>query len=93
VFGLPGKIDITSLRQLKRVRRGASDVVALRRCMVRGHWRRAGKSWKDSRPRWIKPHWRGPSGAAIVEREYRLKEPEVAAGGAGPPLAVPDPRV
>ena len=59
VFRLPGKIDITSLRQLKRVRRGASDVQALRRCMVRGHWRRAGKSWKDDRPRWIKPYWRG----------------------------------
>jgi hypothetical protein len=40
--------------------------------MVRGHWRRAGRSWKDARPRWIKPYWRGPSAAAIVEREYRL---------------------
>jgi SEC-C motif len=72
VFHLPGKIDITSLRQLKRVRRGASEVQALRRCMVRGHWRRAARGWKDERPRWIKPHWRGPSAAAIVEREYRL---------------------
>jgi hypothetical protein len=41
--------------------------------MVRGHWRRAGQSWKDASPRWIKPYWRGPSAAAIVEREYRLK--------------------
>jgi hypothetical protein len=73
IFRLPGKIDITSLRQLKRVRRGASDVQARRRCMVRGHWRRAGKSYKDDRPRWIKPYWRGPETAAIVEREYRLK--------------------
>lgn len=73
VFHLPGKIDVTSLRQLKRVRRGSSDVQAIRRCMVRGHWRRAGRSWKDASPRWIKPHWRGPSAAAIVEREYRLK--------------------
>jgi SEC-C motif len=73
VFRLPGKIDITALRQLKRVRRGASDVQATRRCMVRGHWRRAGKSWKDDRPRWIKPYWRGPGTAAIVEREYRLR--------------------
>ncbi|XYI02077.1 SEC-C metal-binding domain-containing protein [Sorangium sp. So ce1128] len=72
VFRLPGKIDVTSLRQLKRVRRGSSDVQAIRRCMVRGHWRRAGRSWKDTRPRWIKPYWRGPSTAAIVEREYRL---------------------
>jgi hypothetical protein len=72
VFHLPGKIDITSLRQLKRVRRGASDVQAIRRCMVRGHWRRAAPGWKDESPRWIKPYWRGPSAAAIVEREYRL---------------------
>ncbi len=73
VYRLPGKIDITALRQLKRVRRGASDVQATRRCMVRGHWRRAGKSWKDASPRWIKPYWRGPGTAAIVEREYRLR--------------------
>jgi hypothetical protein len=73
IFRLPGKIDITSLRQLKRVRRGASNVQAIRRCMVRGHWRRAGTSWKDDRPRWIRPYWRGPAAAAIVEREYRLK--------------------
>jgi hypothetical protein len=73
VFRLPGKIDITSLRQLKRVRRGSSDVQAIRRCMVRGHWRRANKSWKVDRPRWIQPYWRGPGTAAIVEREYRLK--------------------
>ncbi|WP_437960418.1 hypothetical protein WME76_12770 [Sorangium sp. So ce119] len=72
IFRLPGKIDVTSLKQLKRVRRGASDVQAIRRCMVRGHWRRAGRSWKDANPRWIKPYWRGPSAAAIVEREYRL---------------------
>ncbi|WP_437787869.1 hypothetical protein [Sorangium sp. So ce1097] len=72
IFRLPGKIDVTSLKQLKRVRRGASDVQAIRRCMVRGHWRRAGRSWKDASPRWIKPYWRGPSAAAIVEREYRL---------------------
>ncbi|WP_437692883.1 SEC-C metal-binding domain-containing protein [Sorangium sp. So ce176] len=72
IFRLPGKIDVTSLKQLKRVRRGASDAQAIRRCMVRGHWRRAGRSWKDASPRWIKPYWRGPSAAAIVEREYRL---------------------
>src|SRR5262249_1461485 len=47
VFHLPGKIDITSLRQLKRIRRNASEVQATKRCMVRGHWRRAGKTWKD----------------------------------------------
>jgi hypothetical protein len=73
VFHLPGKIDVTSLRQLKRVRRGSSDVQAIRRCMVRGHFRRAGRNFKDARPRWIKPYWRGPRAAAIVERDYRLK--------------------
>jgi hypothetical protein len=73
VFRLPGKIDITSLRQLKRIRRGASDVQALRRCMVRGHWRRVGRKPEEQRPQWIKPYWRGPKGSAIVEREYRLK--------------------
>lgn len=73
IFRLPGKIDIGSLKQLKKVRRGASDVQAMRRCMVRGHWRRAGKNFKDERPRWIRPYWRGPSGTAIVEREYCLK--------------------
>jgi hypothetical protein len=55
------------------VRRGSSDVQAIRRCMVRGHWCRAGQSWKDAIPLWIKPYWRGPTAAAIVEREYRLQ--------------------
>jgi hypothetical protein len=32
------------------------------------------ESWEDQHPRWIKPHWRGPSSAAIVERQYRLEE-------------------
>ncbi|MCA9706603.1 MAG: SEC-C domain-containing protein [Myxococcales bacterium] len=73
VFFLPGKIDISSLRNLKRVRRGGGKLEVMRRCMVRGHWRRAPAGWKDQRPRWIKPHWRGPSAAAIIEREYRLK--------------------
>lgn len=74
VFFLPGKIDIGAARQVQRTRFGGKGAEQARRCMVRGHWRRAHESWSDQRPRWIKPHWRGPSAAAIVEREgYRLK--------------------
>ncbi len=73
IFRLPGKIDIGALRKLKRIRRDATDVRAIRRCMVRGHWRRAGKTWKDARPRWVQPYWRGPKDGPIVERDYRMK--------------------
>ncbi|MBM4321625.1 MAG: hypothetical protein FJ125_17200, partial [Deltaproteobacteria bacterium] len=45
----------------------------MHRFMVRGHWRRPAASWKEQRPRWIEPYWKGPDMAAIVEREYRLK--------------------
>jgi hypothetical protein len=72
VFHLPGTIDITTLQQLKKARRGGREHELTRRCMVRGHWRRAQQGWEDQRPRWIAPHWRGPSAAAIVERQYRL---------------------
>jgi hypothetical protein len=72
VFHLPGTIDITTLEQLKKARRGGREHELTRRCMVRGHWRRAQQGWEDQRPRWIAPHWRGPSAAAIVERQYRL---------------------
>jgi hypothetical protein len=41
--------------------------------MVRGHWRRAVKTWTDQRLRWIEPHWKGPDMAAIIEHAYRLK--------------------
>jgi hypothetical protein len=44
--------------------------------MVRGHWRRAAKSWTDQRLRWIEPYWKGPDVAAIIERAYRLKGAE-----------------
>jgi hypothetical protein len=41
--------------------------------MVRGHWRGAGADWKDQRVRWIKPYWRGPSAATVIEKHYRLR--------------------
>ena len=72
VFYLPGKIEIGTLDQLKKARRGGGERAIARRCMVRGHWRRAPERWAEQRPRWIKPHWRGPSAVAIVERQYRL---------------------
>jgi hypothetical protein len=74
VFHLPGTIDIKTLDHLKKARRGGREHELTRRCMVRGHWRRAQQGWEDQRPRWIAPHWRGPSAAAIVERQYRLEE-------------------
>jgi hypothetical protein len=74
VFHLPGTIDIKTLEQVRKARRGGREHDLTRRCMVRGHWRRAQEGWEDQRPRWIRPHWRGPSAAAIVERQYRLDE-------------------
>ncbi len=74
VFYLPGTIDIKLLEQVKKARRGGREHELTRRCMVRGHWRRAQQGWDDQRPRWVRPHWRGPSAAAIVERQYRLEE-------------------
>lgn len=65
---LPGTIDISTLRAIQRARRGSSDRQVIHRAMVRGHWRRAGADWKDPRVRWIKPYWRGPSAAAVIEK-------------------------
>jgi hypothetical protein len=45
----------------------------LRRFMVRGHWRRPASNWKDRSIRWIRPYWKGPNMAAIIERTYTLK--------------------
>jgi hypothetical protein len=44
----------------------------LHRYMVRGHWRRPPKNWKEQHPRWIKPYWKGPDIAAVIERTYKL---------------------
>ena len=73
VFYLPGKIDITSVRNMQAVERAPSGGKLLHRFMVRGHWRRAAPTWEDQRPRWIRPYWKGPDMATLIERAYRLK--------------------
>ncbi len=73
VFFLPGKIDISHVRQLQRVERAPGGGRLMHRFMVRGHWRRAPSRWHDQRPRWIEPYWKGPDIAAVIERAYRLK--------------------
>lgn len=73
VYYLPGTIDISALRAIQHARRGAGDRAQIHRCLVRGHWRRANPGWKEERARWIEPYWRGPSIAAVVERQYRLQ--------------------
>lgn len=73
VHFLPGTIDIATLRAIQRARRGSSDFQVIHQAMVRGHWRRAGSDWRDRQLRWIKPYWRGPSTAAVIERQYRLR--------------------
>jgi hypothetical protein len=72
VFFLPGAIEISRLRQMQELHRVPSGRRLLHRFMVRGHWRRAAKSWKDQRMRWIAPHWKGPDLAAVIERTYKL---------------------
>lgn len=67
-------IDIGSVMQLKRFRRARGKRrTIMQRTLVRGHWRRPHAIWKDLRPRWIAPHWRGPADGAIVDKTYRLE--------------------
>ena len=73
VYFLPGTIDIQNVRQIEALSRLGEGREALRRSMVRGHWRRAPKNWSDARPRWIAPYWKGPDMAALIERAYRLR--------------------
>ena len=73
VFYLPGKIPISQLRALQRAERGPRGSELMARFMVRGHWRRAARGWRDRRLRWIEPYWKGPELAAIVEKEYKLE--------------------
>lgn len=73
VWFLPGAIEITQVRRLQELQRTGEGRELVRRFMVRGHWRRPAASWHEQRPRWIRPYWKGPDLAAIIERTYRLK--------------------
>ena len=72
VYFLPGKIKITALRQMQDLDRNPSGRQLMHRFMVRGHWRRPAKTWKEQRMRWISPYWKGPDIAAVIERTYKL---------------------
>jgi len=72
IWFLPGVIKISRLRQLQELERAPSGRKLLHRHMVRGHWRRPPKSWKDQRLRWIEPYWKGPELAAVIERAYEV---------------------
>ncbi len=73
VYYLPGTIDISRVRKLQELERAPGGHLLARRHMVRGHWRRAAKTWADQRLRWIEPYWKGPDMAAVIEQAYRLK--------------------
>ena len=73
-FTLFQKIDISRVCKLQELERTPEGRALMRRHMVRGHWRRAAKTWADQCLRWIEPYWKGPDMAAIIERSYRLKE-------------------
>ena len=67
VWFLPGTIDISRLRALQAKQREEGGGQLTHRSMVRGHWRSAAKGWKDERPRWIEPYWKGPDMAAMTK--------------------------
>ncbi len=73
VFYLPGRVEISAQRKFQELARAPGGRKIMKRFMVRGHWRRANLNWKDQRPRWIRPHWKGPDIATIIEHQYRLK--------------------
>jgi hypothetical protein len=75
VFFLPGAVEISAVRRIQELERIPSGRTIACRFMVRGHWRRPNASWKDQRIRWIKPYWKGPDIAAVIERAYKLKPP------------------
>jgi hypothetical protein len=59
---------------MQAVERAPSGGRLMHRFMVRGHWRRPATSWKVQRPRWVRPCWKGPDIATVIERAYRLIE-------------------
>jgi hypothetical protein len=73
VYFLPGHIDIRQVRRLQDLQRAPQGRDLMARFMVRGHWRRPAKGWRDQSLRWIEPYWKGPDMAAIIEKAYRLK--------------------
>jgi hypothetical protein len=73
VYYLPGAIEISQLRKLQELHRMPAGRTITRRFMVRGHWRRAPASAADPRMRWVRPYWKGPDMATIIERTYKLK--------------------
>jgi len=73
VFFLPGRIDVGQVRQLQELERDESGRRLMKRFQVRGHWRRSSPRYKEQRLLWVRPHWKGPDLAAVVEREYRLR--------------------
>ena len=72
IIGAAG-IEISQIRRMQELERVPSGRGLLHRFMVRGHWRRAARGWKDQRLRWIQPYWKGPDIAAVIERTYKLK--------------------
>ena len=75
VIYLPGKINISHVKKMQAVEKSESGGKLMVKFMVRGHWRRANLKWKDQRPRWISPFWKGPDLATVIERQYRLTAP------------------
>ncbi len=74
----PSLEELPELDQLQAVERAPSGRSLMHRFLVRGHWRRPNPKWKDQRLRWIKPYWKGPDMAALVERAYRLRSSQDA---------------
>ena len=74
VFFLPGAIEISQVRRLSELQRHSKGRSVLRRFMVRGHWRRARADAADQRMHWVKPHWKGPDMATVIERTYKLTQ-------------------
>lgn len=73
MFFLPGAIEISEVRRLQELDRHSEGRGVLRRFMVRGHWRRARAGAAEQRLSWVRPHWKGPDLATIIERAYKLK--------------------